>query len=130
MTAMTADAQARVTRLVRWIKKHKPGLLGPDGEVAPAKLADKLGDSVSYWSDVLRLKKNSFASAKARKVEEGLGMRAFYLDGAGWPFEGVDEAEFERLTERQKGEIEHALKIALHELTAGASPSSKQAVPH
>lgn len=95
--------------------------------MVPTKLANALGQSVSYWSDVLRYKKASFAAAKAREVEALLTMRPFFLDGAGWPFESVDEAAFDRLTERQKGRVEQALIAAMREIEAstdsGAMPT-------
>jgi hypothetical protein len=49
--------------------------------LAPKDLADRVGNRVSYWSDLLRGKK-SFGEKLARKIEEQLGIPRMSLDTA------------------------------------------------
>ncbi len=106
---MDDTAQARVRRLVGWIKRNRRDLLSNQGDPAPSALATATGRAHSYWSDVLRLAHTSFGDRAARTVEDALGIPHLYLEGAGWPFEEVAQERFELLTPRQKGRVEKAM---------------------
>lgn len=120
---MPPEATARVQRLVRWIKSRRKDLLATDGEVSPSLLATATQKRPSYWSDVLRHERSSksFGDKTARQTEEALEMPSLYLEGIGWPFDGVAQDRFERLTERQKGRVEQAMLDAI-----GAIESERQ----
>lgn len=117
---MPPEAAARVQRLVRWIKSRRKDLLATDGEVSPSMLATATEKKPSYWSDVLRHERSSksFGDKTARQTEDALRMPALYLEGIGWPFDGVAQDRFERLTERQKGRVEQAMLDAIAAIEA------------
>ena len=100
---------------MRWIKSRRKDLLATDGEVSPSLLAGETGKKPSYWSDVLRHERSSksFGDKTARQAEEALQMPTLYLEGIGWPFDGVAQDRFDRLTERQKGRVEQAMLDAI-----------------
>lgn len=118
--SMPPEAAARVQRLVRWIKSRRKDLLATDGEVSPSLLATATSKKPSYWSDVLRHERSSksFGDKTARQAEEALQMPALYLEGIGWPFDGVAQDRFDRLTERQKGRVEQAMLDAIAAIEA------------
>lgn len=109
---MDEKAKARLQRLVRWLKTHRREAIKEDGKVSPSWMANHTTGNVGYWSDVLREKK-SFAAEKARDTEDSFEMPPLYLEGAGWPFETIDQERFDRLSERQKGRVEQAVADAL-----------------
>lgn len=78
---MNSEGIVRVERLVTWIKKHRKDLLAPDGDVSPTQLAAATGKKVTYWSDVLRMRKESFGASSARVTEDALEMPRLHLDG-------------------------------------------------
>jgi len=119
---MSSDSIGRVDRLISWIKRHRKDLVGEDGHVSAEKLAEATGKKPAYWSDVLRIRtsKKSFGDKAARAVEAKLDIYPLHLEGAGWPFEDVDQDRFERLTARQKGRVEQALIDALDKIEAEA----------
>jgi hypothetical protein len=102
---------ARVDRLVAWIKAHRREHLNSLGEPTPEWLSAQTGKKPAYWSDVLRIRSSgkSFGAKAARETETLLGIPQLYLEGAGWPFQAVDQERFERLNERQKGRVEQVL---------------------
>lgn len=126
MDKLEEAAAARVTRLKAWIKKHRNKLLGPDGDVAPSKVASETEKKTSYWSDVLRGEK-PFAASAARMAEAKLGIPHLHLEGAGWPFQDVDIERWEKLSERQKAVVEHLFNETLDKIEAKAAPNTKPA---
>lgn len=78
---MNSEGIARVERLVTWIKKHRKDLLALDGDISPTQLAAATGKKVTYWSDVLRLSKESFGASSARLTEDALDMPRLHFDG-------------------------------------------------
>lgn len=106
---MDDEGRARVQRLISWVQRHKKPLCDDKNFPSAAKLASQTGKKASYWSDVLREKKPSFAAASARATEAKLGMPRLHLEGVGWPFEDVDQTRFDSLSARQKGRVEQAL---------------------
>lgn len=78
---MNSEGIARVERLVTWIKKHRKDLLALDGDISPTQLAAATGKKVTYWSDVLRLSKESFGASSARLTEDALDMPRLHIDG-------------------------------------------------
>jgi len=121
MGELDETARARIERLVKWVKLHRKDLCDADGEPSSTKLAAESHRRPSYWSDVLRLRKPSFGARAARDAEDAFGIPPLHLDGAGWPFEEVDQARFDRLSQRQKGRIEQALMDALDRIEAETS---------
>lgn len=116
---MTKDGQARLDRLVMWIKQHRLDLLS-DGEVSAAKMSEAFGNNVPYWYGMLSKQKDrSFGTTVARKMEEALRMPPFYLEGspvADWPFELVTAEEFYALSPKQQGAIEKVMADAIASL--------------
>lgn len=127
---------ARVRRLIAWLKAHKRDSLDDDGEPSPTWLAANTwktaeredNKSTSYWSDVLRIPQGapkSFGARAARDTERDLEMPHLHLEGAGWPFETVDQELFDALSERQKGVVEAALRDTIQKLRGATSPDSR-----
>jgi len=123
---MREEASTRVRRLAAWIKRHRKDLLMEDGEVSPGKLALATQKQVSYWSDVLRGGAKPFGEKAARDAEDKLNMPSNYLDGTGWPFENMDFARWDRLSERQKGAIEEAINDKLAEIEGRGNRSGNE----
>jgi len=78
-----------------------------------------LGARDSTLSQILNASEGSktkkpkvMGSPMARRLEEACKKPRGWMDNDpdAWPFEGIAQEEFERLTERQKGEIEKAIK--------------------
>jgi len=120
---MDDDGVARVDRLVAWCKAHHREHLDESGKPIVEWLVAQTGKKASYWSDVLRIRSSgkSFGARAAREVEAKLKMPDLYLEGAGWPFQTIDQERFDRLTERQKGRVEQAVEdvIAAMEAASG-----------
>jgi hypothetical protein len=118
---LDADTIARIDRLKKWCRSRAE--LRADGEPSIPKLCEKTGKKPQYWSDVLREAK-SFGSKVAREVEPQLGMPMLYLEGAGWPFEEVDQERFLRLSDRQKGRVEQAMLEMIEKIEAEQQQSA------
>ena len=111
---MDPASKGRVQLLHEWCASH-PSLQGDDGRPSIQALAKATGRLPQYWSDILRDAK-TFGAIAARATEKSLGMPALHLEGAAsWPFEAVDRARFDALSERAKGRLEAAM---LRELDA------------
>lgn len=119
---MGTDSTARVERLVSWIRRHRHDLMNEAGEIEPRKLVTEVGNTSSYWSDVLRIpaSKKSFGAKAARTAEEKLGMPPLYLEGVenDWPFEEVERDRYDRLTPVQRGMVQAAMLQAIREIEA------------
>lgn len=123
---MASDSTSRVARLIDWIRRNRRGLLNEAGEVEPRQLVKELGNTPSYWSDVLRIPEGSgksFGAKAARVAEEKLGMPPLYLEGVegDWPFEEVERDRYDRLTPVQRGMVQAAMLQAIRDIEAQQS---------
>lgn len=115
---MKDDAKARIDLLTSWIKKNRKDLC-KEGAPDASLLANETGKKASYWYDLLRKQEGrSFAASAARSVEDAIGIPYLYLEGAGWPFEEVEQARYEALSDVQKGRIQQAINDALDKIEA------------
>lgn len=95
--------------MIAWIKRNKPELC-TDGRPDARRLAEQYGKEASYWYGVLGKEKHrTFGDKAARQIEALLGMPPLHLEGAGWPFEEVEEERYQRLTPLQKGRVQKAM---------------------
>lgn len=126
---MSATSESRLQHLVAWLRAHRRDAINEHGEPRLDWLVDRTGKSMAYWSDVMRIPRSgkSFCARAARSVEQALGMPDLCLEGAGsdWPFDAVERERFERLTPRQKGRVEEALRQAIERVESEADASSK-----
>lgn len=116
---MKPDGQARVDRLVEWLKENRKSTLKGETVDAGAFLKEaggRLAGKYSYWQSIFTKEASkSFGPAQARKVEQAFDMRPHLLDGAQmeWPFSEALGVAISKLHDEDLRHAENALRAHL-----------------